>query len=451
MAKFFILILLALTSCNKVQQKKTSIISGSFGTLLTEELILKGFNGDYQITQTENNFTIKISNQKAFYFELKKGVEIFLIPGDSIFIQSLDHDYKVLGGESAIISNQLKFINQEKLNVLKELNISELFSFNSKDYKIKSNELMNQLLRPIESISNNASNSEFIRLEKEKVKYKLYRIMNIYDINYSDQTGNEPNIDELFYDYLDNINYRDTTLLQLTDYIKFLESFIDLKMRQEVAKKKFDNYHVTNNVINEIDRLNAETKISDEMLRILLKDEIYKLNVNDEIMSRIQVLCKNEIYKSELNNLYQLYKKIMPGMPVSDFRFIDQKGKVYTLSDFKGSYLYIDIWGLFCGPCLKVMPKFNEIKEKFKGKNINFIGVCRELPENKERWINRMKDFNVTGLQFLPENEKEFLKDYLIGEIPRYILIDKNGRFINANAHKPSNELVNELLKIKDL
>ncbi len=448
---FYLGIFLVLFSCNSAKQKKTSIISGSFGKLLTEDIIHKDFNEDCQISQTGNNFTIKISNQKAFYFELNKKVEIFLLPGDSVFIQTLDNDYEVLGGESAIISNQLKLINQEKLNVLKGLNISELFSSNSKDYKIKSNELMNQLLKSIERISNNTSNKEFIRLEREKVKYKVYRIMNIYDINYSDQTGNQPHIDELFYDYLHHANFRDTTLLQLKEYIIFLESFVDLKMRQEIDKKESDNYQVTKNVINEIVRLNAETKISDELLQILLKDEIYKLNVNDEIMFDFQTLCKNNTYISNLNDSYQTYKKILPGMPVSDFRFIDQMGKVYTLSDFKGSYLYIDVWGLYCSPCLKAMPKFNEIKNFFKGKKINFIGVCRELPKNKDRWIKRMREYNVMGLQFLPENEKQFLKDYLIGEIPRYILIDKEGRFMNANATKPSDELLNELLKIKDL
>lgn len=447
----YLAIFLTLFSCNTAEQEKTSIISGSFGKLLTEDIIHKDFNEECQITQTGNEFTLKISNQKALYIELNKKVKIFLLPGDSIFIQELDKGYKTFGGESAKISNQLNRINQERLKILSRINYSDIFSYNSRDYKLKAHELMDQMLRSVENHSANLSNSKFVRFEKEKIKYKIYRMLNIYDVDYTDNTGIVPDLDISYYDYLGDVNFNDTSLLQLKDYMRFLESFVDLKMRQKIAKKESDNYQVTKNLINEIVRLNAVTKISDELLQILMKDEIYKLNVNDEIMSNLQTLCKNKKYISELNDSYQTYKKILSGMPVSDFRFIDQMGKVYTLSDFKGSYLYIDVWGLYCSPCLKAMPKFNEIKDIFKGKKINFIGVCRELPKNKDRWIKRMSEFNVTGLQFLPENEMQFLKDYLIGEIPRYILIDKEGRFMNANATQPSDELLNELLKIKDL
>ena len=34
-----------------------------------------------------------------------------------------------------------------------------------------------------------------------------------------------------------------------------------------------------------------------------------------------------------------------------DFQFADKNGKMYSLKDFKGQYVFIDIWATHCFPC----------------------------------------------------------------------------------------------------
>lgn len=54
----------------------------------------------------------------------------------------------------------------------------------------------------------------------------------------------------------------------------------------------------------------------------------------------------------------------------------------------------------------------------------------------------------MSGIQLLADNElnSKFTKEYNINGIPRFILIDTNGNIINADAPKPSDPKLIELL-----
>ena len=67
--------------------------------------------------------------------------------------------------------------------------------------------------------------------------------------------------------------------------------------------------------------------------------------------------------------------------------------------------------------------------------------------DTKERWLNMIKEENLGGIQlFSGEENISFLKEYSVQGILRFILIDKEGLIIDANAKRPSNpELKTEI------
>ena len=80
-----------------------------------------------------------------------------------------------------------------------------------------------------------------------------------------------------------------------------------------------------------------------------------------------------------------------------DFQFADKNGKMYSLKDFKGQYVFIDIWATHCFPCKEEIPYLEEIQEKLKKKNIAFIGIATDL--DKDEWIKFIEEKALKGTQ----------------------------------------------------
>ncbi|WP_232758881.1 TlpA disulfide reductase family protein [Flavobacterium sp. ALD4] len=55
------------------------------------------------------------------------------------------------------------------------------------------------------------------------------------------------------------------------------------------------------------------------------------------------------------------------------------------LEDFKGKYVYIDVWATWCGPCLAEIPSLKKIEEKFHDRNIAFVSISNDKLEDIEK------------------------------------------------------------------
>ena len=129
-----------------------------------------------------------------------------------------------------------------------------------------------------------------------------------------------------------------------------------------------------------------------------------------------------------------------------DFQFADKNGKMYSLKDFKGQYVFIDIWATHCFPCKEEIPYLEEIQEKLKKKNIAFICIATDL--DKDEWIKFIEEKALKGTQLIMDRKWiSFMHSYDVATIPRYILLDKEGKIINLNMPRPSNPQCMKILK----
>ena len=72
-----------------------------------------------------------------------------------------------------------------------------------------------------------------------------------------------------------------------------------------------------------------------------------------------------------------------------DFQFADKNGKMYSLKDFKGQYVFIDIWATHCFPCKEEIPYLEEIQEKLKKKKKNKIIKKKKKRTGGDRKVRR--------------------------------------------------------------
>ena len=158
--------------------------------------------------------------------------------------------------------------------------------------------------------------------------------------------------------------------------------------------------------------------------------------------------------KKDVLSLYDTYRPLMKGQtaPISTLK--DRNGKEHNFAEFKGKYLVIDVWATWCSSCLKKMPLFLQLYEKYQNNdNIAFITLSIDRKKNRERWIKALDKYEMTRLLNLyPDMDcaSPFEDAYYISGIPRYIIIDKEGKIVSAFAPSPDNELeemIEELLK----
>lgn len=147
-----------------------------------------------------------------------------------------------------------------------------------------------------------------------------------------------------------------------------------------------------------------------------------------------------------LNTFADGVKPAKVGEQSPDFQYADKNGKMYSLKDFKGQYVFLDIWATHCLPCKEEIPYLEEIQEKLKKKNIAFIGIATDWDKNE--WIQFIEEKGLKGIQLIMDRKWiSFMHSYDVATIPRYILLDKEGKIINLNMPRPSNPECLKILK----
>jgi thiol-disulfide isomerase/thioredoxin len=155
--------------------------------------------------------------------------------------------------------------------------------------------------------------------------------------------------------------------------------------------------------------------------------------------------------KESLTYTYNIIKTIGSGMPSPKFDYENQKGGKTSLESLKGKYVYIDVWATWCGPCLQEVLFLQKVEEQYQGKNIEFVSISIDNIKDREKWSNLVNKKQLGGIQLLADKDlnSNFIKQYGILAIPRFILIDPNGNILNSDAPKPSEtkliDLFNEL------
>jgi len=130
----------------------------------------------------------------------------------------------------------------------------------------------------------------------------------------------------------------------------------------------------------------------------------------------------------------------MKGQQSPTFAYENYKGGTTKLEDFKGKYVYIDVWATWCGPCRQEIPYLQEVEKKYEGKNIEFVSLSIDTKKDYEKWRKMVGDKSLGGVQIIADNDwkSAFTTAYGVNSIPRFILIDPQGKVVEADAKRPS-------------
>lgn len=143
--------------------------------------------------------------------------------------------------------------------------------------------------------------------------------------------------------------------------------------------------------------------------------------------------------------------ELKPGDKAPDFRCKDMEGRIHTMKEFEGKYVLLDFWASYCGPCQEEIPFLKAVEEKFRKKKITFVSISTDM--EKEEWVKKVQEKELKGMQLIIDRaDIGFIHQYRVETIPRYILIDKEGKIMNLNLPRPSElEMMKILKKLKGI
>lgn len=192
-------------------------------------------------------------------------------------------------------------------------------------------------------------------------------------------------------------------------------------------------------------------------------------NSNKDIDTMITNSMKRDLepmlkaYKGYFADKLAFKKEFPKGATSPAFKnYENYKGGTTSLSDLKGKYVYVDVWATWCGPCKAEIPSLKKVEKEYEGKNIQFVSISIDdarrsgggsLDVAKEKWRTMIAEKELGGIQLFSDDNwnSEFVKNYKINGIPRFILIDPNGNIVDADAPRPSSDKLIELFNAQGI
>lgn len=172
---------------------------------------------------------------------------------------------------------------------------------------------------------------------------------------------------------------------------------------------------------------------------IMFDFQFYSFDDAEAVYKDFVGKIKVPAYADSLAVFYQNAKNLKPGNMAPNFTLTNTDGKQVSLNEMRGKAVYIDFWGVGCGPCMDEIKNYtSQLHEKYKDKNIVFVNICVDV--KTAEWKNSLKETGLSGINLIAEGwtRNPAVKQYGIQGIPHYMVIDANGKIVDNNSPRPS-------------
>ncbi len=461
----------------RVKRKKRpkvefAYIGGSFADKPDRSIAFYRKN-DHEGCEMKTKF--KVSKDKTFadtiklvkdgYYSMKfrgRDYDIFLTPGDSLSIQiDLENKEQPLSFEGTGSGINTYLRNRIKMDYDMSIKKRILFKLKYPEFtdtlRYKRDYLLSHLKDSRDTIADVTSSfyekeRSFLNIDWAQDHIDFKELANKYG---SSTYWNR--IQEYNMDFIEELDLDDPNFLVFPKFRKLLKDYfgfrVDGIVEREVPGNSTLGMVITGRHTKKYDMVGQYFK-NKEVADYLKKEVVKSLIMEDGTPTMNPLIIKfynevgNAAYKDTISQYVQKYAYIDDGSMAPDFPVTDPQGVMKKLSDFKGKYVYIDVWASWCGPCKHEIPYFNQLKEEYKTKNIEFISIS--IDNTKEPWKRVLTDWNLSGNQFFADGawNSVLAKSYQLKGLPQFILIDPEGQIVDLSAARPSGRIRDDLNRL---
>lgn len=197
---------------------------------------------------------------------------------------------------------------------------------------------------------------------------------------------------------------------------------------------------------------------NDTLRAVFLNDQLKQIAVTNlrefkEVFAPLQKYATTPEVKKRYKNVYAQFSSdtLFIGKSAWNFSLPDTTGKLVSMKAFKGKVVLIDMWATSCGPCKADFPFLREIEDAYRDStNLVVVGISTDNLEKRESWLEMVRNEKLGGVQLLDDEGKSFAQKYRITAVPRFLLIDKKGRWFEIRCPRSSDNNGETLKKYLD-
>ncbi len=168
-----------------------------------------------------------------------------------------------------------------------------------------------------------------------------------------------------------------------------------------------------------------------------------------KISSTLKIILVLSILLVSTNSYAQLFgfgggatKKVEVGGDAPEFKGVDfLTKKAINFNELKGNkVILLDFWSIYCVSCLQEIPKLIDIYNKYKDRDIFFIGM--NLDTNTRRLKMYLKNpQKVPPYPIVMDKPRTIANAYKVNILPTTIIIGKDGKIkMYHEGYKPGDE-----------
>ncbi len=419
-------------------------ISGKERVLAKQTVDVDGsFELKVVTNETQYAFLQVGQNCADFFIERDKTLELTFVPPakdpkkPQAFYERHFFAPKILGGKSAKMNDQVIQFN-DSLDAFLEALYPALVSRKSPAVVAKGLEVFEKKV-----------SKQFIGAETFVKEYIKYSIAAVEQTFLNDR-------DRLFAKYLKDVKPQFNNPAYMDFLLQFHQGAVHklaVVNRYEECKKALagqEAFSIMERMLMEADPFLKETSVE----RMILIEGIHGLfgqrDFEDDDLIRalrtFSALSSNSYLGNAAKNIAAKHEKLAKGTEAPEIAFKTLDGVNKNLSDFEGTYVFLELTDAKNGYCQRETNVIPNLKEEFK--NIRFVTVC--VGNSKAEMQSLQKQMSINWEFGGVEISSSIIDDYDVKSLPLFFIIDPDGKFYSAPAKDPTKGAQGELFSLSE-
>jgi peroxiredoxin len=120
-------------------------------------------------------------------------------------------------------------------------------------------------------------------------------------------------------------------------------------------------------------------------------------------------------------------------------------GEQPTLENLRGQVLLLEFWGTWCAPCVRAMPRIQQLHERYAERGVTVLALSYETPEVLEPFLKKHRYTFRSG----SDPEKQVIAAYGIRSWPTSVVIDAEGKVFHVGDPYGAEQVLREALGLE--